>query len=73
MKKVKNFLSKNKILGVVGLASLFASSAQAAVTFDETAGFGGSIDLAFFYGGAALILTAYGSMFAIKRVISMFK
>lgn len=73
MKKNKNFLSKNKILGVVGLTSLFVSSAQAAITFDETAGFGGSVDLVYFYSAAGAVVVAMAAMWSVKKGIAFFK
>ncbi|ULO01294.1 putative membrane protein [Campylobacter sp. RM5004] len=73
MKKVKNFLSKNKILGVIGLTSLFASSAQAAVTFNETSGFGGSVEMLFFYSAVGVVVGAVTVVWAIKKAIAMFR
>lgn len=73
MNKVKNFLSKNKILGVIGLASLFASSAQAAVAFDTTKGFSGTVELNFFYSAVAVVVGAVTAIWAIKKAIAMFK
>ncbi|MBZ7985674.1 hypothetical protein AVANS14531_04915 [Campylobacter sp. Cr9] len=73
MKKVKNFLSKNKILGVVGLTSLFASSAQAAVTFNESTGFSGSVDLLFFYSCVGVVVGATTIVWSLKKALSFFR
>ncbi|MBZ7976122.1 hypothetical protein [Campylobacter sp. RM12637] len=73
MKKVKNFLSKNKILGAIGLSTLLASSAQAAVTFDATKGFSGSVDLLFFYTCVSIAIGAMVSIWAVKKGVAFFK
>ena len=73
MKKVKNFLSKNKILGATTLTALMASSAQAAITFDETTGFSGSVDLIYFYSAAGAVVVALAAMWSVKKGIAFFK
>lgn len=73
MKKVKNFLSKNKILGATALTALMTSSAQAAVTFDTTKGFGGAVELNFFYSAVAVVVGATASIWAIRKAIAMFR
>lgn len=72
MKKVKNFLSKNKILVATALTALMASSAQAAVTYDKANGLSGSIDLDLFYQGAVILLGAITTIWGVKKVFAMF-
>lgn len=73
MNKVKNFLSKNKVLGATALTALMASSAQAAVAFDTTKGFSGTVELNFFYSAVAVVVGAVTAIWAIKKAIAMFR
>ena len=64
-------LTKIASLGVLGLIG--ASNANAAVTFSETTGFGGSVDLTFFYSAVPLVVVAMVAVAAVGLGIKMFK
>lgn len=64
--------SKSKIL--VGSFIAFASTNSfAAVTFDPTTGFGGTVDLTFFYSCIAIAIPALVAIWAVKKGISIFR
>ena len=46
---------------------------NAAVTFDESTGFGGAIDLTFFYSAVPLVVVAIVAVLAVTLGIKMFK
>lgn len=64
-------LTKIGSLGLLGLIG--ASSANAAVTFAEATGFGGTLDLTFFYSAVPLVVTAMVAVIAVGLGIKMFK
>lgn len=68
MKKLSKVLL---VCGAVGLVG--ASNANAAVTFAEATGFGGSLDLTFFYSAVPLVVTAMVTVVAVGLAIKMFK
>jgi hypothetical protein len=67
MKKFLNIVTAG-VLGVIG-----ASNANAAITFSDTTGFGGSLDLNFFYSAVPLVVTAMVAFIAVGLGIKMFK
>ncbi len=64
-------LTKIATAGVLGLIG--ASNANAAVTFSDTTGFGGSVDLTFFYSAVPLVVVAMVAVAAVGLGIKMFK
>lgn len=64
-------LTKIGSLGLLGLIG--ASNANAAVTFSDTTGFAGTLDLAFFYSAVPLVVTAMVAVIAVGLGIKMFK
>lgn len=73
MKSLKEFLSKNKFLSVMGLVALLSNFANAAVTFDVSKGFSGTIELTFFYSAVAIIIVAVASIWAVRKAIALFR
>ncbi len=67
MKKLTKIASAG-VLGLIG-----ASNANAAVTFSDTTGFGGSVDLTFFYSAVPLVVVAMVAVAAVGLGIKMFK
>ena len=65
---------KKKLLAL-GTAILgSATLANAAVTVDDATGkISGNLDLAPFFSGVAVVLVALASMWAVKKVISLFR
>ncbi|HEC1786569.1 TPA: hypothetical protein R1733_001430 [Campylobacter lari] len=55
-----------------GVAS-FASFASAAVTVSEAGVMSGSLDMAPFFGGVAIVIAAIGTIVAVKAGIKMLK
>ncbi len=64
---------KNVGLALVGGLVALTSNANAAVTFSDTTGFGGSVDLTFFYSAVALVVVAIVAVAAVGLGIKMFK
>ena len=64
-------LTKIATAGVLGLIG--ASNANAAVTFSDTTGFSGSVDLTFFYSAVPLVVVAMVAVAAVGLGIKMFK
>lgn len=64
-------LTKIATAGVLGLIG--ASNANAAVTFSDTTGFGGSVDMTFFYSAVPLVVVALVAVSAVGLGIKMFK
>ena len=64
-------LTKIATAGVLGLIG--ASNANAAVTFSDTTGFAGAVDLNFFYSAVPLVVTAMVAVAAVGLGIKMFK
>ena len=64
-------LTKIATAGVLGLIG--ASNANAAVTFSDTTGFAGSVDLTFFYSAVPLVVVAMVAVAAVGLGIKMFK
>lgn len=67
MKKLTKIASAG-VLGLIG-----ASNANAAVTFSDTTGFAGSVDLTFFYSAVPLVVVAMVAVAAVGLGIKMFK
>lgn len=64
-------LTKIATAGVLGLIG--ASNANAAVTFSDTTGFAGTVDLTFFYSAVPLVVVAMVAVAAVGLGIKMFK
>jgi len=64
---------KNYGLALVGSMVALSSNANAAITFSDTTGFGGELDLAFFYSAVPLVVTAMVAVIAVGLGIKMFK
>lgn len=76
MNKLKNFFKSTKAkVGTLATAGLVgATNVMAEVTVDPATGkMTGSIDPAPFMTAAAIILTALGAFWCIKRVITLFR
>lgn len=76
MNKLKNFFKSTKAkVGTLATAGLVgATNVMAEVQVDPATGkMTGTIDLAPFMSAAAIILTALGSFWCIKRVIYLFR
>lgn len=68
----KTAKSKLFALGAATLAA--ANSAMAAITVDSSSGeISGSLDLAPFMTGAAVVITAMAGMFIVKKVILLLR
>lgn len=67
MKKLTKIASAG-VLGLIG-----ASNANAAVTFSDTTGFAGTVDLTFFYSAVPLVVVAMVAVAAVGLGIKMFK
>ena len=66
--------AKTKLLALGAAVLGSASLANAAVTVAEDTGkITGSLDLAPFLTGAGVVIVALGTMWALKRVISLFR
>lgn len=66
--------AKTKLLALGAAVLGSASFANAAVTVAEDTGkITGSLDLAPFLTGAGVVIVALGTMWALKRVISLFR
>ena len=68
MKKLSKVLSVGGLVGLVG-----ASNANAAVTFSDTTGFGGTLDLTFFYSAVPLVVTAIVAVAAVALGIKLLR
>jgi hypothetical protein len=64
---------KNVSLALVGGVIALSSNANAAITFSDTTGFGGTLDLNFFYSAVPLVVTAMVAVIAVGLGIKMFK
>lgn len=64
---------KNKALVVAGLGVTAATGANAAVTFEKTAGFSGEFDLTYFYSAIGIIVSAIAIVAAIGLAIRQFR
>ena len=63
----------SKVLSVGVLIGLGASTANAAVTFSETTGFSGDLDLKFFYSSVPLVVTAIVAVMAVGIAIKLLR
>lgn len=68
-------LSKIKMFGLALMGALLglAPNANAAVTFDEATGFGGSLDLTFFYSAVPLVVTSIVAIIAVTLGIKLLR
>ena len=73
LEKIASVANKSKALMIGAGASMFATASQAAVTFDEATGFGGSIDTKYFTTAAVLVVTLLGVVIAIKYGLSLLR
>lgn len=64
---------KNKALVVAGLGVTAATGANAAVTFEKTAGFSDEFDLTYFYSAIGIIVSAIAIVAAIGLAIRQFR
>lgn len=70
--------AKEKTLAYLGLATVAAGSgiaptaSNAAVTFAEATGFGGSVELLFFFSAVAIVVTAKVTMWAVGHGVRLF-
>jgi len=64
---------KNVSLALVGGVIALSSNANAAVTFAEATGFGGDLDLKFFYSAVPMVVVAMVAVLAVNLGIKMFK
>lgn len=62
-----------KVAGASTAVVVGASNANAAVTFSDTTGFAGAVDLNFFYSAVPLVVTAMVAVAAVGLGIKMFK
>lgn len=60
-------------IAVLGAVLTLSSNAMAAVTFAESSGFGGEVDLKFFYSAVPLVVVAMVAVAAVSLGIKMFK
>ncbi len=76
-KRAVNFLveQKDKALAALGIGVLGGAptASNAAVTFSDSTGFGGSVDLTFFYSAVPLVVVAMVAVAAVGLGIKMFK
>lgn len=66
---------KDKALAALGVGILGGAptASNAAVTFSDTTGFAGAVDLNFFYSAVPLVVTAMVAVAAVGLGIKMFK
>ena len=65
--------AKTKLLALGAAVLGSASFANAAISVAEDGKVSGSLDLAPFLTGAGVVIVALGTMWALKRVISLFR